>query len=398
MKVNCEIVQDLLPLYEDGVCSESSRAAIEEHLQECESCRGIKEGVPLIGEPEILLEPVEEKKAADGFKKVRRWWALSLAVIVLLVPLFSLSVNQFRGAGVCFTNLDDIVTAKRFLSHLQSGRYEKAAAMYDFGTMYQDIQSALARTPEDYCRQYEKIELGGEVWYMDENMADDFQGDGDALSVWWPLIYNQYYGVLIPEKAFFAVAEAEEGILTKVAEDIYDCANGDCFRLLETPWGNFFTEESNITGWNLLDRKLTDYGSRFTVMPEAMYLDVLPAMEAEAQRAYRFNQENYAPVAEMTEAEFCKHMRERYTAQLETGFEDVTITGGSYSVAYRAGDDGWQVNLNIRAASGAQANDLELIVFAEHGKVSNVGCSYAWSIDYSWLQNLADALHPGYLS
>lgn len=398
MKVNCEIVQDLLPLYEDGVCSESSRAAIEAHLQECESCRSIKEGVPLISEPEILLEPVEEKKAADGFKKVRRWWALSLAVIVLLVPLLSLSVNQFRGAGVCFTNLDDIVTAKRFLNHLQKGRFEKAAAMYDFGTMYQDIRSALAMDPGDYRRQFEKIEIGGEVWYMDVNMVEQFQDDRDDLSVWWPLIYNQYYGVLIPEKAFFAVAETEEGILTRVSGDSYDCANGDCFRLLETPWGNFFTEESNIMGWNLLDRKLADYGSRFTVMPEAMYQEVLPAMEEEAERAYRFNQESYAAVAEMTEAEFCKHMRERYTAQLEAGFEDVTITGGSCSVAYRAGDDGWQVNLNIRAASGAQANDLELIVFSEHGKVSDVGCSYAWSIEYSWLLDLADALHPGYLS
>lgn len=34
-----DIVQDLLPLYHDGVCSDKSRAAVEEHLQTCQDCR-----------------------------------------------------------------------------------------------------------------------------------------------------------------------------------------------------------------------------------------------------------------------------------------------------------------------------------------------------------------------
>ena len=34
-----DIVQDLLPLYHDGVCSDKSRAAVEEHLKTCEDCR-----------------------------------------------------------------------------------------------------------------------------------------------------------------------------------------------------------------------------------------------------------------------------------------------------------------------------------------------------------------------
>ena len=34
-----DIVQDLLPLYHDGVCSDESRAAVEEHLKTCEDCR-----------------------------------------------------------------------------------------------------------------------------------------------------------------------------------------------------------------------------------------------------------------------------------------------------------------------------------------------------------------------
>ena len=39
MKMKCEVVRDLLPLYVDGVVSEESRKMIEEHLEECDDCR-----------------------------------------------------------------------------------------------------------------------------------------------------------------------------------------------------------------------------------------------------------------------------------------------------------------------------------------------------------------------
>ena len=39
MKISCEVVKDLLPLYKDGVCSEESKGLVEEHLSNCEECR-----------------------------------------------------------------------------------------------------------------------------------------------------------------------------------------------------------------------------------------------------------------------------------------------------------------------------------------------------------------------
>lgn len=38
MKLPCEMVQDLLPLYHDNVCSEVSRTLVGEHLKNCEDC------------------------------------------------------------------------------------------------------------------------------------------------------------------------------------------------------------------------------------------------------------------------------------------------------------------------------------------------------------------------
>lgn len=39
MSKQCKIVEDLLPLYHDGVCSEESRQMVDEHLAQCEDCR-----------------------------------------------------------------------------------------------------------------------------------------------------------------------------------------------------------------------------------------------------------------------------------------------------------------------------------------------------------------------
>jgi len=38
---NCTIVQDLLPLYYDNVCSEESKELVREHITECPTCRKI---------------------------------------------------------------------------------------------------------------------------------------------------------------------------------------------------------------------------------------------------------------------------------------------------------------------------------------------------------------------
>lgn len=39
MSKQCEIVQDLLPLYVDSVCSEASAELVKEHVASCDGCR-----------------------------------------------------------------------------------------------------------------------------------------------------------------------------------------------------------------------------------------------------------------------------------------------------------------------------------------------------------------------
>lgn len=69
MKIACDIIKDLLPLYHDNVCSKDSRALVEEHLSQCESCRAeLKE---IDKEFEYKPSNLEEGKA---MKKIAKAW------------------------------------------------------------------------------------------------------------------------------------------------------------------------------------------------------------------------------------------------------------------------------------------------------------------------------------
>ncbi len=39
MKISCNVIKDLLPLYHDDICSEDSRLLVDEHLKHCEVCK-----------------------------------------------------------------------------------------------------------------------------------------------------------------------------------------------------------------------------------------------------------------------------------------------------------------------------------------------------------------------
>ena len=94
MKVPCSVIQDLLPLYHDSVCSPESCALIEEHLKDCEACQ--EEFHKLEESPLPRAVKEEEEHKSQGLKKVkrtlrRRWVKVTAAalaaVIALSIPL-----------------------------------------------------------------------------------------------------------------------------------------------------------------------------------------------------------------------------------------------------------------------------------------------------------------------
>ena len=55
MKITCNIIEDLLPLYVDDMVSEDSRKLVEEHLKECPACRKMQEEMMTV----LIVEPMK---------------------------------------------------------------------------------------------------------------------------------------------------------------------------------------------------------------------------------------------------------------------------------------------------------------------------------------------------
>ena len=89
MKIDCQIIQDLYPLYLDGVCSDASRTAVEQHLQECPHCRKLYSAEQPLPDLRVSADlPNQETVAKRSFKKIRRRWIASL--LAVLMRLFGL--------------------------------------------------------------------------------------------------------------------------------------------------------------------------------------------------------------------------------------------------------------------------------------------------------------------
>ena len=84
MKLSCEIVRDLLPLYAEELASEDSRAAVEAHLCECAGCRA---------ELKVLKQPVPVPAEEPGMGRLkkeivrRRWLAVMCGMLAVLLVM-----------------------------------------------------------------------------------------------------------------------------------------------------------------------------------------------------------------------------------------------------------------------------------------------------------------------
>ena len=87
-KLPCEVVQDILPLYHDGVCSGASRKMVENHLQECRTCKTLLQEMD---ETEMDMALADEtKEVLEHHAKRERTLAYKTAVVIaglLLLPI-----------------------------------------------------------------------------------------------------------------------------------------------------------------------------------------------------------------------------------------------------------------------------------------------------------------------
>lgn len=99
-RISCEIIKDLLPLYEDSICSKESEELVREHLAECESCRRLSERMKTL---EFRVEE-NASEELDYMKRMKRHIyrreSICFAGFILMLLVIMVPVAESHGSQI----------------------------------------------------------------------------------------------------------------------------------------------------------------------------------------------------------------------------------------------------------------------------------------------------------
>ena len=98
MKISCNIIRDLLPLYAEDLASDDTRAMVDEHLCDCEACQNVlntmKKGTPV--PMETTPESLNKVKRIIRRKRILSVMAALLTLITLASLVFTFLFTPFQ--------------------------------------------------------------------------------------------------------------------------------------------------------------------------------------------------------------------------------------------------------------------------------------------------------------
>lgn len=192
-KTECEIVQDLLIGYVDGVLNKESKKLVESHLLDCKKCQ---ERVAEI-KAETQKEENQQKKEIDYLKKIRmksRIKSVLLAILILGMIFVSWYLYKFCILSSIAKKIEKQFESENFYIETVSslgfeedgimisktwykdGKYKKISyieneekILQKFDTEYGNIANS-AR--EDYLINEEEKKVTKEKWFFDKSKND----------------------------------------------------------------------------------------------------------------------------------------------------------------------------------------------------------------------------------
>lgn len=394
MKLSCGIVQDLLPLYEDGLCGEESRAAVEEHLKECSSCRSLLSSMRALEEPDHPAQVSEDRAVLRAFRKIRRRWAVSLMAALLIVPVIFLSANQIRREGVCFTNIDDIVCAGSYMRALESQDHEKAAAHIDYKKQYNETRALLGMTPEELLPRFIPVTIGQREWMAAEPYYQSYLQDMEDGDLFWDqAVFNSAFPLIPLDGWEMLKAEMPESFMVDGEDEVALTENfGEiCYGRMETKWGTFMVQQSSEV-WQCASAY--EFCTVLELVPAEIYEDAAAAFAKVAQEQYDYIQERYGPFTDMSPEEYRESRRDCYIQNLaacaEDGyrFEDPRYEGSEY--IYVDGLGCWDITYGMDVLREGESYTVHLAQIVSNGKIIHI--SLSWSAELPDRSILSDAL------
>lgn len=164
--MNCNIIKDLIPLSEEGLCSEESAAMITEHIKDCESCRLLCEKMSV----DKKSAPVPDEK--ETFKKVNRkmkkltwkFWICGVALLAILGGLGYLTFGQItKKQGLhSFETIIQSFEVRKIVNYIAKGDFDSFVEAQGHGVdeyifdYYSLLDSMLEIDKKNLKEAYEK--------------------------------------------------------------------------------------------------------------------------------------------------------------------------------------------------------------------------------------------------
>ena len=176
--LNCKVIEDLIPLYCEGLCSDETRALVDAHIKDCDACRKLCKTTPQAALPEAETIPDEAKV----FKKVNRKmkkhrlvsYGLLILVALLLLLLARMSAAQLhRSKEDTFPSFESVfeqMHVRHLVKPIQNGDFSEITPLlsslrnrnedYAADHTYQDAcRTAADMLNESYAAEYGNLKL-----------------------------------------------------------------------------------------------------------------------------------------------------------------------------------------------------------------------------------------------
>lgn len=136
----CEIVQDLLPLYVDGACSASSTTMVEEHLENCPECKCLYKKLCSDSGEEILKAEMAEVVAKHE-KQINKKRILTITKSVVITSVIALLVICLLIWRVWPNSVSSIIPVDKnaitsFSSNVMISRIENGQTLTDVYSLH----------------------------------------------------------------------------------------------------------------------------------------------------------------------------------------------------------------------------------------------------------------------
>jgi len=169
--IKCTVIQDLLPLYVDGVVSDDTKSLVNEHLLTCENCRNEFEQMK-----ETLYVPIENKITLFSQLNKRwnrkKWLLISGSVLTTILLGFSLFSFIFYYAKVipytvdlfAIEELEEGTLVSNYFGESHAGTYATHPLEVEIGGEIKNISlvyyvQTIANSPtKNNLRNYNRVD------------------------------------------------------------------------------------------------------------------------------------------------------------------------------------------------------------------------------------------------